>query len=469
MQLQRRPRVNNTMKRFLICWLLAMSSYFGAAQPNIIFILIDDMHWNGTSVHIDTELPNSKSSIYQTPELEKLAAAGMRFTNAYAPGPMCSPSRAGILTGKTPAEVQMTTPGGGGRTQDYQKLAGGSKDSSLSTDLDTIPKSLKSVGYATAHLGKWHIGRTGPGAYGYDVHDGFTGNEPPDSSPDNPKDIFGINQRAFDFMEQQSQSHKPFYLQLSHYAVHSPIEARESSKARFKDLPSSGRIDTAGFAAMTYDIDDSIGQLRAKIKALGIADNTYLIVMSDNGGTGGGPRRNSDGPLNAGKGSLLEGGIRIPFFAEGPGIVAGTVSRESITGCDLFPTFCDWAGVDIPEGLEGASIAPLLSGQVSELSERPLLFHYPHYGQGPRQKPQSALILGDYKILYDWESQKAQLFDLSNDLAEKDDLATQMPEKTTELLNLLYQHLKKIDASLPTPNPNYDPTAEVPTGRQKTR
>ena len=455
------------MKLFLLGSFLCASLSL-SAEPNIIFVLIDDMGWAGTSVQIDPEVPNSKGSNFKTPELEKLADAGMRFTQAYAPGPMCTPSRVGILTGITPAEARVTSPGGGGRAQDHQKLISGSKDSSLNTELDTIAKSLKSAGYATAHLGKWHIGRTGPASYGYDVHDGSTTNEVPNSSADNPKDIFGINERAFAFMEKHSADKTPFYLQLSHYAVHSPIEARESSKELFKNLPSSGRKDTAGMAAMTYDLDDSIGQLRAKIEALGIADSTYLVVMSDNGG-GGGARRGSDSALNAGKGSLLEGGIRVPFFAEGPGIPAGTVSRDSITGCDLFPTFCHIAGVDIPKGLEGVSIVPLLSGRTAKLPERPHLFHYPHYGQGARQKPQSALILGDYKVLYDWEGQKTQLFDLSKDLGEKNDLAQEMPEKATELLALLHKRLKETDASLPTPNPNYDPTAEVPTSRKKSR
>jgi arylsulfatase A-like enzyme len=301
------------------------------------------------------------------------------------------------------------------------------------------------------------------------VHDGITTNEVPHSSPENPKDIFGINDRAFDFMQTQVESDTPFYLQLSHYAVHSPTEARESSKALFKNVRSRGKDDAAGRAAMTYDIDDSIGLLRAKIEALGIANNTYLVVMSDNGGNGGGPRRNrgTEAALNAGKGSLLEGGIRVPFFAMGPGIEAGSISRESITGCDLFPTFCDWTNTDIPNGLEGRSLSALLSGQITELPERSLLFHYPHYGQGPRQKPQSALILGDYKILYDWESQTAQLFNLSNDLGEQTDLSEREPEKAKAMLALLNQRLKEIDASLPQPNPSYDPNATVPTGRKK--
>lgn len=445
----------------LLCTCLTLS-----AQRNIILVLIDDMSWSGTSVQIDPDVSRSKGDHFKTPELEKLAASGMRFTQAYSAGPMCTPSRVGILTGLSPAEARITTPGGGGRAQNYQKLISGSIDRTLSTDLDTVAKTLKSAGYATAHLGKWHIGRTNPTSYGYDLHDGSTTNDPPNSSADNPKDIFGINERAFAFMEKHSDSKTPFYLQLSHYAVHSPIEARESSKALFKDLPSTGKKDSAGIAAMTYDLDASIGQLRAKIRALCLADSTYLVVMSDNGGSGRG-RRGSDSALNAGKGSLFEGGIRVPFFAEGPGIPAGTISRASITGCDLFPTFCHIAGVEIPEGLEGVSIAPLLGGRTAELPERPHLFHDPHYGQGPGQKPQSALILGDYKVLYDWESQKTQLFDLSKDPGEKNDLAQKMQEKATELLTLLHKRLDEVDASLPRPNPDYDSTAEVPSGRKK--
>ena len=184
----------------------------------------------------------------------------------------------------------------------------------------------------------------------------------------------------------------------------------------------------------------------------------------NDGGNGGGRRRGTETTLNAGKGSLLEGGIRVPFFAMGPGIEAGSISRESITGCDLFPTFCDWADTDIPNGLEGSSLADLLAGKVTELPERSLLFHYPHYGQGPRQKPQSALILGDYKILYDWESQIVQLFNLGNDLS---DLSKREPEKAEAMLALLNERLKTIDASLPQPNYNYDLNAEVPTGRNR--
>jgi arylsulfatase A-like enzyme len=220
---------------------------------------------------------------------------------------------------------------------------------------------------------------------------------------------------------------------------------------------------------MTYDLDRSIGLLRSKIAALGISDRTYLVVMSDNGANVGGPRHSpsSGAILNAGKGSLYEGGIRVPFFVAGPDIEAGAICRVSITGCDLFPTFCDWAGTKIPNGLEGCSLAALIAGKVTELPERSLLFHYPHYGQGPRQKPQSALILAEYKILYDWESQTAQLFNLNKDLGEQTDLYAHQPEKSAAMLAVLSQRLNNIDAQLPQPNPNYDPNATSPTRRSR--
>ncbi|MGJ8654709.1 MAG: sulfatase [Opitutaceae bacterium] len=441
--------------------LLLLQSAALAKAPNIVFVLIDDMHWNGTSVLIDPEVPASKSSVYQTPELEKLAADGMRFTNAYSPGPMCTPTRAGILSGKTPAEIHITTPGGG-RSQAAHKLAGGENLRDFPTEIVTIAETLKSAGYATAHLGKWHLGHSSPSEHGFDLHDSATANDVPNSSPDNPKEVFSLTERAGEFMEAQVQSDTPFYLQLSHYAVHTPIETRASSQARFADLPSSRRGDLPAFAGMTYDLDYSVGLLRAKIKALGIADNTYLVVMSDNGGHDAEAKgRSGDSVLNSGKGSLHEGGIRVPLFVVGPDIPANSVSRESITGCDLYPTFCSWANASAPDDLEGVDLSSLLAGATGELAPRGLLFHYPHYGQGVRQKPQSALIYGDYKLLLDWESRGSELFDLSKDRTESKDIGEAFPEKKLELQHMLANRLKEVGASLPTENANYDPNAEV--------
>ncbi|MGZ0709541.1 sulfatase [Coraliomargarita sp. W4R53] len=448
------------MKRLSFLSLFVAGSAF--AKPNIIFILTDDMSWTGTSVQIAPQVPESKSDFYQTPNIEKLASQGMSFAAAYAPGPMCTPSRAAILTGKTPAELHMTTPGAG-RAQDYQKLLSADFIRELPASETTIAEVLQAEGYATAHLGKWHLGRSTPGEHGFDVHDGSTANDGPGEYADpNPKDVFGITERAIDFIENQAAAQKPFYLQLSHYAVHTPIEALEISKAKFADIPAGDRHDDIEYAAMTWDLDTSIGILLKKISELNLTDNTYVVLMSDNGAPGN-PRESQNLPLAGGKGSLYEGGIRVPLIVRGPDITAESFSSESVTGCDLFPTFSEWAGHSLSELTEGSSLVPLLTGSPESFnrSEAALLFHYPHYGQGPMQKPQSALILDHYKLLKNWEDGSVQLFDLTADISEAKNLALEMPEKADALEKRLNVRLQEVNAQLPTENSNYDSNAKA--------
>ncbi|MDF7806727.1 sulfatase [Pontiellaceae bacterium B12219] len=446
------------LNRILIALLFTSTAF---AQPNIVFILTDDMSWTGTSVQIDEQIEESRSDFYRTPNIEKLADQGMCFSAAYAPGPMCTPSRAGILTGKTPAELHMTTPGGG-RVQAYHKLASADFVRDLPTAETTIAEALKKQGYATAHLGKWHLGRGNPGQHGFDVHDGSTENTS-NGTDTNPKDVFGITDRAIGFMEKQSKAGKPFYLQLSHYAVHVPIEALEKSKDKFQALEPGERHDSAEYAAMTWDLDTSIGILLEKIDELGLTNNTYVVLMSDNGGPGN-RRQSQNLPLAGGKGSLYEGGIRVPLIVRGPGIKAGTFCRENVTGCDLLPTFCEWADFPISENIEGTSLVPLLTGtsDTFQRSEKALLFHYPHYGQGPAQKPQSAIIVENFKLIRDLETGDLQLFDLEKDLTESTNLAKKNPEKTEQLAKLLDRRLDEVGAQLPTENPNYDSDAQQP-------
>lgn len=436
--------------------LIAMAT----AQPNIIFILTDDMSWTGTSVQIDQQTIESKSDFYQTPNIAMLAAHGMSFSAAYAPGPLCSPSRAGILTGKTPAELHMTTPGGG-RPQDNQKLLSPDFIRDLPSSEDTIGELLRRKGYATAHLGKWHLGRGNPGQHGFDVHDGSTSNNGPGDYEDpNPKDIFELTHRAAVFMEKQAKTGKPFYLQLSHYAVHLPVQALKASEARFGNIQKGERHSSVEYAAMTWDLDTSIGMLLEKIDELKLTDNTYVVFMSDNGAPGN-PRVSQNLPLAGGKGTLYEGGIRVPLIVRGPGISAGTFCREAVTGCDLLPTFCEWADAPPPEEIEGTSIAPLLKGmpQSFKRSDSALLFHFPHYGKGPNQKPQSAIIVGNYKLLKHWDDGTLELFNLDTDLSEEADLSHQMPEKTDQLNKLLESRLEAVKAQVPTENPNYRKSA----------
>lgn len=454
------------MKKILLATLLGISVVSFAEQPNIVFILADDMGWTGSSVEMIPGNSESKSDFYQTPNLQKLMEQGMVFSQAYAPASLCTPSRAGILTGKTPAELHMTTPGGG-RAKDYQKLIAPNHIKDLPESEITIAEQLKKAGYATAHFGKWHLGRISPGEHGFDEHDGATGNES-SGTTDNPKDIFGITERACAFMEKQSKASKPFYLQLSHYAVHTPTETLAETQKKFEQEKAGKIHSNSANAAMTFDFDSSLNTLLSKIKTLGLAENTYVVFMSDNGAPGN-PRRPNNLPLNAGKGSLYEGGIRIPLIITGPGIPKSTTCETAVTGYDLLPTFCEWAGITAPKNLEGTSIAALLSGKKLKRKNEALLFHYPHYGQGPAQKPQSAIILGDFKLIRDLETGTAKLFNLNKDLGEQKNLAKTHPEKTAELEALLDKRLKEVNAQTMTENPSYDPDANQSQQRRRRR
>lgn len=447
-----------------IIGLLCLSVLSVGAKPNFVFILVDDMSWTGLSVPMDDREKESQSDFYQTPNIDELAKQGMRFSNAYSPASMCTPSRAAILTGKTPAELHMTAPGGG-RPQSYQKLVAPDFIRELPASETTIAEVLKTQGYATAHLGKWHLGNVSPTEHGFDVNDGATANES-GGTDENPKDIFGITERAVEFMKENKD--RPFYLQLSHYAVHTPFQCLEKSAEKFSKVRKGTRHTDAEYAAMTWDLDTSVGTLLEQIDDLGLAENTYVILMSDNGGPGN-PRQSQNLPLAGGKGTLYEGGIRVPLIVRGPGIQADSFCHENVTGCDLFPTFCEFANVPIIGKLEGVSLVPLLTGSKNfqrslALSgvegENSLLFHYPHYGQGPMQKPQSALILENYKIVKDLETGAVQLFDLEKDLSEKTDLSKKLPEKAHELEALLEKRLKQVNAQMPTVNSDYDPSAQ---------
>ena len=447
--------------------LLAGALNAWAEKPNIVFIYADDMGWTGSSVEMIEGDSSTKSDFYITPNLEKLAAQGMTFSQAYSPGPMCTPSRASVLTGQTPAKLHITTPGGG-RTDGSKKLLTPTPTTRLSEDLPTIGTLLKAEGYSTALLGKWHIGRGDhAGRYGFDLHDGSTENASNGTDTD-PKEIFSLTDRGIRFMEENVKAGKPFYLQLSHYAVHSPTQARPDSVDKFKLLPSGGNHIDTEYAAMTWDLDVSIGRIFQALEDLEITDNTYLVFMSDNGAAGN-PRKPNNAPLHAGKGSLFEGGIRIPFLLQGPDIPTNQYCTEAVSGTDLFPTFCEWAGVPSIGKIDGTSLVPLFTGQKFQRLEKGLLFHYPHYGQGPAQKPQSAIIVGNYKLMKDWETNRYTLFDLSEDIGEENDLSKSNPSKRAELIKLLEQRLTEVDAQFPTINTDYDPDAQASSGRRSSR
>lgn len=426
-------------------------------RPNIVLLLSDDQDWNGLSTRMHPDLPGSQSDYYETPNLAKFAAQGMRFSNGYAPAPVCSPTRISLLTGMTPARLGWTK---AAPPEPGHKLVEGNSRKSIRDDETTFPELLRRAGYATAHFGKWHLSGGGPERHGFEVSDGDTGNRDADPFTDpNPVDIFGMTDRATTFMATQTKAGKPFYLQMSYHALHRPENALKASLARFEAKP-AGRIhrDPAR-AAITCDLDTGVGRLLDAIAALGLEKSTYVIYMSDNGGGGS---KGGSGPadrLHGGKGALWEGGIRVPFIVRGPGIAPNTWCRQPVVGYDWFPTFCHWAGVKdvLPVKLDGGDLTPLLFGKDQPVERRDpaLLFHFPHY-QG--DTPQSALREGDLKLILYHEDQTRRLFDLGKDPSEQTDLADTRKDDADRLEAKLRARLADAAAKMPQPNPTYDPT-----------
>jgi len=438
-----------------------------ARKPNFVLILSDDQGWNGTSVQMDADIAESKSDFYQTPNLEKLAGQGMRFSNAYASSPVCSPTRYSLQTGKSTARHGWTKAAPVMTAGDNYPLIPPPIPRQFSASETTIAELLKKTGYATAHYGKWHLRGGGPGKHGYDEHDGDTGNQDAEAFGDpNPVDIFGISRRTIAFMEKQTAAGKPFYIQLSHHALHYPEQSLKTTQEKYRRLPPGQRHHDVFRAAMTENLDTGVGMVMNAIKRLGIADNTYLIYMSDNGGGGGSSNR----PLVGGKGSLWEGGLRVPMIVRGPGILAGVVCDVPVVGHDLFPTFCELAGIadDVPEKIDGGSLVPLWTsrgtGKVQRSTEG-LVFHFPHYQGRPENGPQSAIRLGDFKLLKFYEPGKVHLFDVSKDVGERHDLANEMPERVADLHRRLDTYLQAVEARMPKANPQYDPTRRSTSDR----
>lgn len=422
------------------------------AAPNFVVIMAEAQGWSNTSVMMDDRLPASKSAVFKTPALERLAREGMRFAYGYALSPRCTPSRAALFTGIGPAALHMTYVGVGRESGPVRTaLIPPEPVLELPTAVTTVAELLKGSGYTTAHFGKWHVGRTDPGKHGFDDSDGATNNGGPDNvaSP-NPKQAYGMTERGIAFMTRAKNAGKPFYLQLSHY----PNQERKEGGGRGKDT----------VRADSDEIDQTVMQLLGALDTLGLTDRTYVIYTSDHGGQG----RNGNAPLSGGKGAVTEGGLRVPFLISGPGIPTDVCSRVPVTACDVLPTIAELAGVKapLPAGVEGASLTAVLRdpagrGAVRRPREE-LVFHFPHYDLG-NGGPATAILLDGFKLVRNYEMNVRRLFDLENDPGEARDLAAKLPEKTAELDARLTAYLKAVTAQMARPNPDYDPSkAEDP-------
>ena len=447
---------------FLIILINSFAQNNISKSPNFIVILTDDQSWVGTSFLANPNDKRSKSDFYQTPNMERLAKGGMRMTNGYAPAPFCSPTRKSILTGLTPAK------------HEYQKDRGNWTNTFRKQM--TIPKILKLAdsNYVTAHFGKWdaRYDNFTPEEMGYDFSDGLTGNntgggkntmiiegkevtfkmgESWPKSYDDPKLIFSLTERSNNFIEKQTKRNKPFFLQISHYAVHLAITYSDKNIDKYSRAEKGKKHATPEFAAMTEDMDEGIGLLLDKVTSLGIDNNTYIIFLSDNGGRTSipiGPEQKIDRnfPLRGGKGSMYEGGLRVPFVIKGPGVSRNSYSDVPVTGLDILPTLARLAGYKgpLPKNLDGGNIKNIIHNNGKGKVERNspyLIFH-----QAANRKPISALRFGKYKLVKDWRYNKLELFNLSEDIEEKVNLSKKMPNMVKKLDQALIKFLKDADA-----------------------
>jgi arylsulfatase A-like enzyme len=462
----------------------------GMAKPNFVLILIDDLGW--------MDLGCYGSGFYETPHLDRLAAEGMRFTDAYAACPVCSPTRASMLTGKYPATVQVTNYIAG---QARGRLLSAPYLHYLPLEEKTLAAALKDGGYSTWHVGKWHLGDEPywPQHHGFDVNvGGWKAGMPrsywsPYQNPmlkDGPEGEYLTDRLTDEAIRLiQGSDGKPFFLNLWYYTVHIPIQGKPAHVQKYQAKAAALGLDRKdpfelgehfpcehkaeqrvvrrrfqsdpGYAAMIQSLDENVGRLLAALADTGVADNTVVVFTSDNGGLAtaeGSPTCNA--PLAEGKGWMYEGGTREPLIVKWPGVTApDSFCDVPVTSPDFYPTLLEMAGLGpIPsQHTDGASIVPLLKAAGRPQREA-IFWHYPHYSnQGGR--PGCSVRAGDYKLIEFFEDRHLELYDLRRDVSEEHDLSEAKPDVTERLRGMLHDWLERVGAKIPEPNPDYVPAA----------
>lgn len=454
----------------------AAPGLFAQTKPlNFVFILIDDYGWKDTGYN--------GSTYYETPNIDRLAREGMQFTNGYAAAPVCTPTRAAIMTGKYPGRLHMTCHIQGARhNKPYSKLIAPTPEVNMPHSEVTIAEMLKAKGYATASIGKWHLGTTGyhPTEQGFDVNVGGTYDGSPRSffypgwegKPANLKGKDGeyltdlLTNEATKFI--RANRNNPFFLYLPHYAVHVPIEAKKELVAKFDAKARSGEQNYAEYAAMIASVDESVGKVLSAIRGIGAEQNTVVFFTADNGGVSSREWRKrpvtSNLPLRAGKGHLYEGGIRVPALVKWPGVTkSGAISHEPVSSIDYFPTIAEMAGVrwEATHKPDGISLTRALRG--NRLPERNLFWHFPHYSP-QLGRPSGAIRRGPWKLIEHFETGKPELYNLAEDLGEQTDLSTRYPERAAAMHGALKSWREGIRAQMPATNAHYDAAREWENG-----
>jgi arylsulfatase A-like enzyme len=444
------------------------STQAAPARPNVVVILVDDLGWVDVGCY--------GSTFYKTPNIDRLAAHGMRFTDAYAAGPVCSPTRASLLTGKYPARLHLTDWLPGRQDRPSQRLLKPEIERHLPLEEVTIAEALKPAGYTSASIGKWHLGGRGflPQDQGFDVN--IAGDE--SGSPlsyfapfrsgahvmaglEESKDGDYLTDRLTDEAEKfiEANQAKPFFLYLTHYAVHIPLKAKEQLIQKYKALQTHGDQTNAVYAAMIDSVDQSVGRIVKKLDDLKLSARTVIIFASDNGGLtvveGPDTPSTSNAPLREGKGYLYEGGIRVPLIVCWPGTVhEGVVEHTPVSTIDFFPTILAMAGLRSSSQLDGTNLLPVLT-QTGSVGRDSLYWHYPHYSnQGG--KPCGAIREGDFKLIQFYEDNRLELYNLNDDPIEIHNLAGTLAATAGALRTKLQLWRKSVDAQMMEPNSEYD-------------
>lgn len=456
--------------------LAAPSPIMGNDKPNVVFILADDLGY--------TDLGCYGSGYYETPNIDRMAAEGMRFTQGYTCGPNCQPTRAALLSGQYGPRTGVYTVGSIDRF-DWQSrpLRPVDNRAALAPEKLTIAEVLQANGYATGMFGKWHLGDdkpdsgTDPKSQGFDEAIASAGRhfdfrtQPRVAYPTGTYLADFLTDRAVDFIQRHQD--EPFFLYLPHFAVHGPHHAKKDGIEHFRPKSSVGGHHDPVYAAMIASVDESVGRVRKTLDELGLAEKTLVIFSSDNGGVGGYERAGvretesitDNAPLRGGKGMLYEGGVRVPYIFTWPGkIKADQTCDVPINSVDLFPTLLEVTGSHLEAGevLDGTGYLDILTGHPEKATRNPLYWHFPGYlgaGKGNwRTLPVSVIREGDWKLMEFHEDGRLELYNLADDIGEEKNLAAEQPDRARDLHEKLIAWRKEVGAQMPTPNAQYKAT-----------
>jgi arylsulfatase A len=465
-----------SIKAVLTLYLGLVGSNIAQAEDvkhtNVILFLIDDLGWKDLGCY--------GSTFYQTPNIDKLASQGVRFTNGYAACAVCSPTRAAILTGKYPARLMLTEWLPSGRWNTKAKLRSGRFLRSLPLEEKTLAEALRQKGYRTCIVGKWHLGGE---PFNTARHHGFDDSIAANDHG-NPGNYFHpykgrwsipttklkatwqvlpggkdgeyltdrLTDEAVTFVRENQR--RPFFLYFSHYAVHTPLQAKKAMVEKYKSVPKEKRQGNPIYAAMVESVDQSVGRVMEELKALKLDDDTLVIFTSDNGGFAG---ATNHAPLRGNKGSYYEGGIRVPLIMRWPGVAqSGEVNNTPVISMDLYPTCLNAAGLPMhrAQHRDGIDLSPLLKGE-DHWDRKALHWHYPHYNSHPSAVPSSVLRKDNWKLIEAFDPQSIELYNLKTDLGETKNLADLEPEKLAELQKDLNDWRESVGADKMEPNPDY--------------